>query len=271
MHSHTISKLGAGELLRIWRERRGMSQLALAAEADISQRHLSCLENGRASPSRAMVLRLAQTLDVPLRERNNLLISAGYAPLYKDRSLESSDLSMAMSGIRRLLSAHEPYPALVIDRHWNLVEANGAVFALLQGCDPELLQDPVNVVRISLHPRGLAPRIANLAEWRGHLVSRLERQRRLQLDTRIEELLAEIWQLTPDLPSERDEAALENFGEIAVPLRLRMPFGEVSFLSCVATFGTAVDVTLSELSLELFFPENAQTAAMLSTPRGSAS
>lgn len=266
MQSRTKSNLGVGDLLRIWRERRDMSQLALAAEADISQRHLSYVENGRASPSRAMVLRLAQTLDVPLRERNALLLSAGYAPLYKDRCLESPKFSKALKGIRRMLAAHEPYPALVIDRHWNLVDANRAVFALLQDCDPELLEPPVNVVRISLHARGLAPRIANLEEWRDHLVSRLERQRRQQLDTRIEELLAEICTLAPDPPPERDAVALKNFEEVAAPLRLRMPFGEVSFLSCVLTFGTAVDVTLPELSLELFFPENSQTAAMLSPP-----
>src|SRR5579872_4247353 len=165
-----------GNLLREWRQRRRLSQLDLACEAEISTRHLSFIETGRASPSREMILHLAESLDVPLRQRNNLLLAAGYAPIYQDRSLDDPALRPAREAIDALLAAHEPFPALAVDRHWTLIAANRALAPLMAGAAPELLKPPVNVLRLSLHPSGLAPRIANLAEWRDHLLFRLRRQ-----------------------------------------------------------------------------------------------
>jgi transcriptional regulator with XRE-family HTH domain len=256
-----------GELVRSWREQRHLSQLDLASEAEISQKHLSFIESGRSAPSRDMVLRLAEYLDVPLRERNALLVAAGFAPIFRDRPLSDPALERARSAIDLVLKAHEPYPALTVDRHWTMVAANASVAPLLAGVDPQLLQPPVNVMRVSLHPRGLAPLIVNLAEWRSHLLDRLRRQYRVTRDAVIDALLKELtgYQMGT---AQSDRPAQGHQDEVAVPLRLRTHAGTLSFLSTVTVFGTAVEITLSELSLEAFYPADEATAqAMLTMSR----
>jgi transcriptional regulator with XRE-family HTH domain len=254
----------AGNLVRVWRERRRLSQLALAAEADISQRHLSFIESGRATPSRNMVLRLAEHLEVPLRDRNALLLSAGYAPLYPERRLDDPALAAARAAVERVLAAHEPYPALAIDRRWNVAAANPAAVRLLAPIDPELAKPPVNVIRASLHPRGLATRIVNLGAWRAHLLERLRRQAGLTRDPEIAALLAEV----SAFPGPQGAAAADLADEIAVPLRLRTHDGVLSMFSTVTVFGTPVEVTLSELSIEAFYPADQATARILKAAAG---
>jgi transcriptional regulator with XRE-family HTH domain len=252
-----------GDLVRTWREQRRLSQLDLAVEAEISQKHLSFIESGRSAPSREMVLLLAKHLDVPLRERNAMLLAAGFAPVFRDRPLSDPALARAMSSIERLLKAHEPYPALTLDRHWNLVAANAAVPPLLAAVDPELMKVPVNVLRVSLHPRGLAPLIVNLAEWRAHLLDRLRRQLRITRDHSLDRLLAEL-NTYPSGPSHVTHRQVPGMiDEIAVPLRLRTQRGTLSFLSTVTVFGTPVDITLSELTLEAFYPADPETSVIL--------
>ena len=249
-----------GDHLRDWRQRRRVSQLALATDAEISARHLSFVETGRSQPSRDMVLHLADQLEVPLRERNVLLVSAGYAPLFPERTLEDPALNAARQAIDLLLTAHEPFPALAIDRHWNLVASNAAVGRLLTGIDPSLLKPPVNVLRLSLHPQGLAPRIVNLAEWRAHLLERLRRQIDVSGDTVLSELAKELRSYPGGIPP-RATTTLQ--ASVIVPLRLRTDDGELSFLSTTTVFGTPVDVTLSEIALETFFPADQETAVLL--------
>lgn len=249
-----------GVLLRDWRQRRRLSQLGLALEADISSRHVSFLETGRAQPSRAMILHLAERLDVPLRERNTLLVAAGFAPVYPERPLDDPALQAARAAVDLVLAGHEPYPALALDRHWQLVAANRAVAPLLQGVRPDLLAPPVNVLRLSLHPAGLAPRIANLAAWRAHLLTRLGRQVEVSADPVLASLLDEL----TGLPGGSGPSEPPPTGPvIAVPLRLRGPAGDLSFLSTTMVFGTAVDVTLAELAVEAFFPADDATADAL--------
>lgn len=251
-----------GEHLRAWRLRRRMSQMDLAGEADISTRHLSFVETGRSAPSREMVLRLAERLDVPLRERNALLVAAGYAPMYRDRPLDDPALAAARSAVQLILASHEPYPALAIDRHWNLLAHNAVVPLLLEGIAPALMEPPVNVLRLSLHPQGLAPRIANLGQWRHHLFARLRQQIQATGDPRLQALEEELRGYPA--PAGEDEARVE--GEvlgIAVPLRLRTPAGELNLISTTTVFGTPVDVTLQELALETFFPADASSAEAL--------
>ncbi|AUX43423.1 XRE family transcriptional regulator [Sorangium cellulosum] len=264
----TSAQRQVGDLLRAWRQRRRMSQLDLACEADISTRHLSFLETGRAQPSRDMVVLLAERLDVPLRDRNQLLVAAGYAPLYPERSLDDPALAAARRAVELVLAGHEPYPAIAIDRHWHLVAANGAIGPLLAGAAPDLLRPPVNVLRLSLHPAGIAPRIENLPEWRGHLLGRLRRQVEISGDPGLEKLLAELEVYPVADGSRRAEAARgHDHAPIAVPLRFRTEAGTLSFLSTTMVFGTPVDVTLSELAVESFFPADQATAEAL---RGSA-
>jgi transcriptional regulator with XRE-family HTH domain len=254
-----------GALLREWRTRRRMSQLDLALEAEISTRHLSFLETGRAQPSRDMVLHLAETLDVPLRERNMLLVAAGYAPHFAERTLDDPALAAARKAIDQVLAGHEPYPALAIDRHWTLVAANRVVESLLTGVAATLLESPINVLRLSLHPDGLAPRIANLAEWRAHLLARVRRQIDLTADPVLVDLVEEL----EAYPVRRERGALRSverdFAEIAIPFELDAGGVRLRFLSTTMVFGTPVDVTLSELALEFFFPANAATAEALQT------
>jgi transcriptional regulator with XRE-family HTH domain len=257
----TVADNRIGHLLRDWRQRRRMSQMELALEAGVSARHLSFVETGRSRPSPEMVLHLAEQLEVPLRERNNLLLAAGFAPQFEARGLDDPDMAHIRDAVGHVLAGHEPYPAIAVDRHWNLVASNGSLGPLLDGCAPELLQPPVNCVRLALHPDGIAPRILNLGEWRGHLLERLNRQIRLTGDDRLVDLREEMLTYPgPEPPDTPDGAA------IMVQLRLAdRDGGELRFFSTITTFGTAVDVTVSELSVEAFFPADDATAAHLRT------
>jgi transcriptional regulator with XRE-family HTH domain len=250
-----------GELLRAWRERRRLSQLDLSIQADISTRHLSFVETGRSTPSREMVLRLADQLEVPLRERNRLLLAAGYAPLYPETALGAPRLSVVRQALRQVLAGHEPYPAAVVDRGWNLVDANSSSAMLTEGIAPELLAPPMNVLRASLHPDGLARRIANLGEWRAHLLARLRRQIAHTGDGDLAELYEELRAYPCDQPE--PEVELPGPGDVAVPLRLRHRGRELAFFSTTAVFGTPLDVTVAELAIESFFPADAGTASWL--------
>jgi transcriptional regulator with XRE-family HTH domain len=252
-----------GDLLREWRQRRRMSQLLLATEAEISTRHLSFVESGRAVPSREMVMHLAERLDVPLRARNALLVAAGYAPLFRERPLSDPQLAAAREAVELVLKGHEPYPALAIDRHWTIVAANNALAPLLSGASPELLKPPVNALRLSLHPDGIAASIVNWHAWREHVLARLQRQIDVSGDETLSALRDELtaYPAPPGADSaDKDDTAVN---QIAVPLRLRTPIGVLSFFSTTTVFGTPVDVTLSELAIEAFFPADQQTAAAL--------
>lgn len=241
-----------------------MSQLDLACEADISARHLSFVETGRSQPSRDMVLHLAERLDVPLRERNVLLVAAGYAPLFVERPLSDSALQAARNAIDLVLKGHEPYPALAVDRHWTLVAANDAVTRLIAGAAPTLLQPPVNVLRLSLHPDGLALHIANLTEWRAHLLARLRRQIDVSADPILVELMNELRGYSvSNAAGKGASAGDQDYAGVLVPLRLVVKKRVLSFFSITAVFGTPVDVTLSELALESFFPADAATVEVL--------
>jgi transcriptional regulator with XRE-family HTH domain len=254
------AQTSVGAHLKAWRQRRRMSQLDLALEAEISTRHLSFLETGRARPSREMVLRLAEQLEVPLRDRNVILVAAGFAPHFPDRPLDDPALAAARRAVDAILAAHEPCPALAVDRQWNVIAANRAVAPLLEGVAENLLAGPVNVMRLALHPEGLAPRIANLAEWRAHLIGRLRREIELTADAGLEILLAELSSYPAPPASDRRPV---DFGGVAVPLQLITPDGVLSLISTTTVFGTPVDVNLSELALETFFPADAATAEVL--------
>ena len=241
-----------------------MSQLDLACEADISTRHLSFVETGRAQPSRDMILHLAERLEVPLRERNTLLVAAGYAPVYPERPLADPSLSAARKAVDLVLAGHEPFPALAIDHHWTLVASNNAVAPLLAGAGPALLRPPVNVLRLTLHPAGLAPQIANLRQWRSHLLTRLQRQIDITADRLLLELMNELRDYPmPAVDATAEDASEEDYAGIIVPLRLITDAGVLAFFSTTTVFGTPVDITLSELAIESFFPADADTAAIL--------
>lgn len=244
-----------GALLREWRQRRRLSQLDLASEAEISTRHLSFLETGRALPSRDMVLHLSERLEIPLRERNLLLVAAGDAPVFRERSLADPELQAARAAMELVLQAHAPNPAIAIDRHWTLVAANRSVAPLLAGIDEALLKPPVNVLRLSLHPKGLAPRIVNLAEWRAHFLERLRRQVDVSADAVLVELLKELRAYPATSQPHKANGVV-----VVVPFRLRHGDRVLSFLSTTTVFGTPVEITLSELALESFFPADAETA-----------
>jgi transcriptional regulator with XRE-family HTH domain len=243
--------------LRSWRHRRRFSQLDLACDAGISTRHLSFLETGRSAPSRDMVLHLAERLDVPLRDRNALLLAAGFAPTYPERPLDDPEMRFALGAVQRVLHAHEPFPALAVDRRWTLVAANRAIEPLLLGVSADLLRPPVNVLRLGLHPDGIARRIANLREWREHLLSKLRRQIESSADPVQIELLQEL----SGYPQGAGGPSSDRAGnpEIAVPLRLTTEMGVLSFLSTTMVFGAPLDVTLSELAIEIFLPADSQS------------
>ena len=262
---NATAALATGDYLRTWRQRRHMSQLALALEAEISQRHLSFLESGRSAPSREMLLHLAERLDMPLRERNAMLLAAGFAPVYAERTLEDPAMVAARGAIELVLKGHEPFPALAIDRHWNLLAANAALGPMLAGvADRSLLEPPINVLRLSLHPEGLAPRIANLVEWRAHLLDRLRRQIAVTSDPVLADLLQELSAYpVNDTLAALDAGPPTDHGGVLVPLQLVTEAGLLSLISTTTVFGTPRDITLSELALEAFFPANAETAAIL--------
>jgi transcriptional regulator with XRE-family HTH domain len=251
-----------GEQLRNWRQRRRLSQLDLAHEAEISTRHLSFVETGRSAPSREMVLRLAERLDVPLRERNAMLVAAGYAPMYRERPLSDPALAAAREAVELILKSHEPYPALAVDRHWNLLAHNAMVPLLMAGADPSLLQPPVNVLRLSLHPAGLAPRIANVAQWREHLLERLRQQVQATGDAQLAALAEELRGYPLPEGAGRTQLEGELLG-VAMPFRFRTDAGMLNFISTTTVFGTPADVTLQELALETFFPADAFTREAL--------
>ena len=253
-------------MLREWRQRRRLSQFDLALEAGVSARHVSFVETGRARPSAEMVLHLAERLEVPLRDRNHLLLAAGYAPAFAQRELDAPEMGPVREAIEQVLRGHEPYPALVVDRHWGLVSANRALGGLLGGVSGHLLEPPVNVLRLSLHPDGLAPRILNLPEWRAHLLERLARDAVSSGDPALATLCDELAAYPSHGPAARVDPA---FGDIAVPLRLRQGEDELTFISTKTTFGTAVDVTVAELSIESFFPANEETGRALRALAGA--
>jgi transcriptional regulator with XRE-family HTH domain len=245
-----------GEHLRDWRQRRRLSQLDLASEAEISARHLSFLETGRSQPSREMILHLAEQLEIPMRERNVLLVAAGFAPIFPERSLDDPALASARKAIELVLEGQKPYPAFALDRHWNIAASNSALPQLYEGVAPELLQRPVNAMRLSLHPKGLSQRIVNLAEWRAHLLHRLRAQVELTADPKLIELQRELLSYPAPL-----DPPPRNAHDVVVPFKVRLGQSVLSFFSTTMVFGTPVDVTLSELALESFFPADAETAA----------
>lgn len=259
-----------GQRLRQWRQQRGWSQLALSLRAEVSARHLSWLESGKAAPSRAMVLRLAEHLDLPPRERNALLAAAGFAPLFRERALADPALAPARAALQRLLDAHEPWPALAVDRHWNLVAANRMLPLLLQGLPPALLAPPTNVLRLSLHPQGLAGMIDPLPPWRAHVLARLARQVAASGDPVLAALHAELAALPPPAGAAdavasgaANGAAPGTVDELVVPLRLNTPAGRLDFITTVTTFGAPHEVALAELAVETLLPADAATAERL--------
>lgn len=251
-----------GTLLRQWRAHRRVSQLDLSSEADISTRHLSFVETGRARPSREMVIRISEHLDVPLRERNRMLLAAGFAPLYPEHGLDAPEMASARAAVREVLTAHEPYPALAVDRTWNVVDANAAVDVLTRVVSPALLaEQPLNALRITLHPQGMAPYIRNFAQWRAFVLDGLHRNAQARADAEMLALYDEL--ASYPHPGTEDRAAAVDAASVYVPLVLRVGEVELSFLAIIATFGTALDITLSELAIESFFPADAATAAYL--------
>lgn len=253
-----------GELLREWREHRRLSQLAFAIQAGVSTRHLSFVETGRSAPSREMVLHLAEQLEVPLRERNHLLVAAGYAPAYAESAFDSPQMAVVRTAVRQVLAGHEPYPALAVDRHWNIVDANASISLFTEGVAPHVLASPVNCLRIGLHPDGLARRIVNMGEWRAHLLGRVRRQVARSADPALVQLYDELCAYPYERVETEDELPESN--TIVVPLRIqdiRHRGRELAFFSTVTTFGTPLDITVEELAIESFFPADAETAAAL--------
>ncbi|OYD51150.1 helix-turn-helix domain-containing protein [Acidovorax kalamii] len=263
---HRVAPAGPasfGDHLRTWRQQRHLSQLELADEADISTRHVSFMETGRTNPSRDMVLRLCERLAIPLRERNALLVAAGYAPMYRERALDDPALAAARQAVELVLKGHEPCPAIALDRCWNVVATNRAALALLSAhVSPELLAPPINVFRLSLHPQGLAPRIANLAQWRAHLFERLRQQIQATADPTLIALQAEL----QEYPAPEETTPLVLAGEmlgVVMPFCFESVHGMLSLISTTTIFGTPVDVTLQELAVESFFPADDFTAHAL--------
>lgn len=255
-------RLSVGDHLRHWRQLRRLSQQDLALDAELSTRHLSCVETGKASPSRELVLRLCERLSVPLRERNAWLVSAGYAPMYREHALDDPAMHAARLAVQQLLDRHEPWPAVAFDRHWNLVLSNRMVAPLLAGVDPDLLQAPINLLRISLHPKGLAPRILNLDQWREHLFERL----RLQVRQTGDDVLAALLMELQAYPGQSDGQGRRLDGEhlgVLMPFLVQTPLGLLNLISTTTVFGSPVDITLQELALETFFPGDEATADIL--------
>jgi transcriptional regulator with XRE-family HTH domain len=257
MSTATVSTRPVGQLLRDWRQRRRLSQLELSIQAEISTRHLSFVETGRSRPTPEMILKLTEHLEVPLRERNQLLLAGGYAPAYPQHGLDAPELASVREALQLVLRGHEPHPALVINRWWELQDANAAVAVITAGCAPHLLEPPVNVLRLSLHPDGMAPRIVNLAQWRGHLLEQVRRRAEQTDDIRLRELHSELSRY----PGGNDPTPPTS--NVVLPLRLRHGTGELSFFSIAATVETAADVTVEELVIESFYPADLETSQRL--------
>jgi transcriptional regulator with XRE-family HTH domain len=259
MSAAPIQSESFGDLLRAWRRRRRLSQLELSLGAGVSSRHLSFLETGRSSPSREMVLQLGEFLELPLRERNALLAAAGFAPAYPSRPLDAPEMAAVRDAMDLVLRGHEPYPAIAVDRYWNIVAMNAAAGIFAASVDPELLGPPANVYRMSFHPKGLVPRIVNFTEYAHHLMSQLRHDVAVSGDPELTALLREVESygtVPPAPPQPRPQS-------VVLPMRVRHPLGELSVFSVIATFGTPVDVTVSELAIETFFPADAATAERL--------
>jgi transcriptional regulator with XRE-family HTH domain len=248
-HARTV-----GDQLRAWRERRHLSQLALALQAEVSTRHLSFVETGRAQPGRELILRLADELEVPLRERNALLMAAGFAPVFEARSFDDPAFDSVRAIVDLTLERHKPFPAYLIDRYWNVVRSNSAVQELYEGVAPELMRPPVNAIRLILHPHAMAPRVLNLATWRAHFVVLLRRQIEMTADVQQELLLREVLAY----PADQTKAPEEVAGP-AVPLIVQTRLGRLSFIGATTVFGSPADVTLSEIALEVMHPADAFT------------
>jgi transcriptional regulator with XRE-family HTH domain len=253
-----------GAQLRSWRERRRVSQLDLSLQAGISARHLSFVETGRSKPSSGLILRLSEELDVPLRVRNELLLAGGFAPAYPEHGLDAPPLSAITEAMRQVITAHMPNPALAVDGHWELIDGNDAVFRLVDGTSPELMEPPVNVLRVSLHPDGMAPRILNLAQWRQHVLFRLRRQADRSGDPFLHELHEEL----SGYPGGGGAGEPDGAGEAAdvvLPMRIRVGDAELSFLSTTTVFGSPLDITVAELAIESFYPADGATASFMRT------
>jgi transcriptional regulator with XRE-family HTH domain len=250
-----------GRQLRGWRERRRVSQLDLSLQAGISARHLSFVETGRSKPSSGLILRLAEELEVPLRERNALLLAAGFAPAYPEHGLDAPPLSAVTEAMRQVITAHMPSPALAVDGHWELIDANDAVSRLIEGSAAELLEPPVNVLRLSLHPDGMAARITNLGQWRQHVLFRLRRQADRSGDPFLHELHEELRGYPGGGPDGAEPDGDHSAADVVLPLRVRVAGHELSFLSTTTVFGSPLDVTVAELAIESFYPADADTAA----------
>jgi transcriptional regulator with XRE-family HTH domain len=264
-----------GQQLRSWRERRHVSQLDLSLQAGISARHLSFVETGRSKPSSGLILRLSEELDVPLRERNVLLLAGGFAPAYPEHGLDAPPLSAVTEAMRQVINAHMPNPALAVDGHWELIDANDAVSLLTEGAAAELLEPPVNALRLSLHPDGMAPRILNLGQWRRHVLFRLRRQ----ADRSGDPFLHELYEELSGYPGAGGAGGVCGVGgaargeangagetaDVVLPIRLRAGDAELSFLSTTTVFGSPLDVTVAELAIESFYPANTATAAAMRT------
>ncbi|MBN9363590.1 MULTISPECIES: helix-turn-helix transcriptional regulator [unclassified Devosia] len=257
----TASDRSIGDYIRDWRQHRRFSQLSLALEIELSQKHLSFIESGRSIPSREVVLRIAAGLGVPLRIRNLMLLAAGYAPVYQERRLDHPDMEAARAAVGRVLKAYEPYPAVAVDRRWNLVASNDATMPLFAAvADAELLKPPVNVLRASLHPKGIAPLILNFEEWSRDILRRLSAQLEASGDPEIADLMTELRELTGIAPGHEGR---DEHGGVFVPLKLQLRGGVASFISTTTVFGTPTEITLSELVIEAFLPADAETAALL--------
>ncbi len=246
-----------GRLLREWRRKRRMSQSDFASDAEISTRHLGLLETGHAQPSRPMLLRLASSLRMPLRDRNALLIAAGFPPMFKEHAFNAPALDIVRRNVEILLAAYEPNPALVVDGHWTILTANRAVAHLVAGAEPMLLRPPVNIPRLLLHPAGLASRIVNLAQWRAHMIERLRRQIEATFDPVLIDLLEEIRDYPTTCVDESEDTM------VAAPLRLATFDGVLSFFNTTTSFATPIDITVAEMTIEAFLPADAETAATM--------
>lgn len=260
MSTEPIQQTSFGQMLRAWRRRRRLTQLGLSVAADVSTRHLSFLENDKATPSRQMVLDLSEHLDVPLRERNHLLTAAGFAPLYPQRPLDDPEMSAVKTALDQVLQGHEPYPAIAVDRYWNILAMNAPAALFAQDVDDEVLGPPINAYRIGLHPHGMAPRIRNFAEFAHHLLARLRHDVTISADPELAALLDEV----ESYPNVRELPRITvDPGSVVVPIRLRHPQGELALFTTIATFGTPTDITVDELALETFFPADTNTAHRL--------